>query len=67
MTRTAELSKHCGGVPIKGAAFSLSLFVSNVITRLLLIDVRKALSLWKYLTLPTPLSSAMLQILPLPL
>lgn len=52
ITRTAELSKHCGRVLIKGAGFSLSLFVSNAITRLLLIDIGMTLSLWKYLTTP---------------
>lgn len=38
----AELKKHCGRVLIKGGGFSLSLFVSNAITRLLLIDVGMA-------------------------
>lgn len=52
ITRTAELSKHCGRVLIKGAGFSLSLFVSNAITRLLLIDIGMTLSLWKYLATP---------------
>lgn len=55
---TAELSRHCGSVPIKGGGLSLSMFMSNAITRLLLIDVGMALSLWKYLTpLHVPLLS----------
>lgn len=65
ITGTTELSKHCGRVLIKETGFSLSLFVSNAVTRLLLINVGTALSPWKYLTTPTSLSSAILQILSL--
>lgn len=51
LTRTAELSKQWQS-SYKEIWFSLSLFVPNAITRLLLIEVGMTLSLWKYLTPP---------------
>lgn len=54
VTRITELCKHCGSIVMKDACSSFSLFVSNAITRLLLLDIGMTPNLWKNLNLPHP-------------
>lgn len=54
ITRIIKLCKHCGRVVMKKACSSFSLFVSNAITRLFLLDIGMTPNLWKNLTPPRP-------------